>query len=215
MNYMPKRIGPDKSVRQPRYWIEVVELVAIDLPRRHPDMENLRVSITVVEPGPERDARWNKLRLRRPGLFGSVREDLTPQQSAATRDEANRWKRETIDRLRSDGYTVNGYSSVWSLYVIELDSSHLPGCPGYFYVGQTSKSPEIRIDEHRLGKRNASGPLFSRAAHRYFRGRRVDLEPKRKYFTLDSALKAESALRRKLEANGFTVSGGTERLNDP
>lgn len=194
-----------------RYWIEVIELVDTALPRRHPDKENLRVSITQVKPGPDLDSRWNNKRRREPGVFGEIRDDLMPKRSVATPEQARCRRRETIDRLQARGYTVNGNLMVWSVYVIELDSSHLPGCPGYFYVGQTSKTPEERIEEHRLGKRKASGDrLFGREAHRYFKCRREDLEPKRKWFSSPAALKAESHLRRKLEARGYTVAGGTE-----
>jgi hypothetical protein len=59
-----------------------------------------------------------------------------------------------------------------------------------------------------MGKRRT----HSLKAHRHFIRRRIDLEPRRKFFSSESALKAESATRIVLEAKGFKVIGGTERL---
>jgi predicted GIY-YIG superfamily endonuclease len=101
---------------------------------------------------------------------------------------------------------------VWSVYVIELDPHEAPSFRGYLYVGMTSKAPEIRVEEHRMGQRTGPRRTHSLKAHRHFVRRRTDLEPKRKYFSLESALRAESATRIALEAKGFTVIGGTERL---
>jgi hypothetical protein len=39
------------------------------------------------------------------------------------------------------------------------------------------------------------------------------MEPKRVYFSREEALRAESRLRRRLEARGYRVEGGTERLD--
>jgi hypothetical protein len=53
------------------------------------------------------------------------------------------------------------------LYIVLL--SYLGGkTPGYgLYVGETSKLPEARFQEHAQGKRNRKGPLFSRIVRRH------------------------------------------------
>ena len=54
-----------------------------------------------------------------------------------------------------------------NIYIILL--SGLKGkTPGYgLYVGETSKSPAYRFDEHVKGKRNRKGPLYSRIVHKH------------------------------------------------
>jgi hypothetical protein len=54
-----------------------------------------------------------------------------------------------------------------NLYIVLL--SGLNGkIPGYgLYVGETSKSPEERFQEHTRGKRNKKGPLFSRVVYKH------------------------------------------------
>jgi hypothetical protein len=53
------------------------------------------------------------------------------------------------------------------LYIVLL--SGLRGkTPGYgLYVGETSKPPEARFEEHLEGKRNRKGPLYSRVVYRH------------------------------------------------
>ena len=56
------------------------------------------------------------------------------------------------------------------------------------------------------------GPKFGRSAHKYFSRYRPDLSPKQLYFSEEQALRAESKKRLQLEARGYKVDGGTERL---
>lgn len=198
-----------------RYWIEVVELIdgnpSIAFGRRHRGIPRLHVGVTVVEPGPNLERRWNKKRAQRPGEFGEIRYDLMSTRSTVDKKRADRRCRDVIERLMARGFTVNGDTTTWKIYVIELDRSHLPGCPGYFYVGQTTKSPVERVEQHRTGTRKGSGILYSREAHRYFGAWRPDLGPKGPFFTEEAALQAESLTRVMLEQRGYTVTGGTER----
>lgn len=54
-----------------------------------------------------------------------------------------------------------------NLYIILL--ANLNGkIPGYgLYVGETSKPPAVRFNEHTQGKRNKKGPLFSRIVFKH------------------------------------------------
>jgi hypothetical protein len=53
------------------------------------------------------------------------------------------------------------------LYIVLLSGLH-GKTPGYgLYVGETSKPPEIRFQEHLEGKRNRKGPLYSRVVYRH------------------------------------------------
>jgi hypothetical protein len=125
------------------------------------------------------------------------------------------------ERLRCDGYTVNGDMTVWHLYVIELDSPSQRTCPGprgHLYVGQTSLAVEDRIRQHREGHTNLRGhQLHSRLCHKYFKCPRPDLLPEEFQQTLyckEDALIAESDLRIYFESQGYRVAGGTERLEE-
>ena len=117
----------------------------------------------------------------------------------------------------AQGYTANKNLSTWSVYVIELDTSHFTPAlrkkhSAFFYVGMTSKKVDARLAEHKEGARNEKGPKFGRSAHKYFSRYRPDLSPKQLYFSEEQALRAESKKRLQLEARGYKVDGGTERL---
>jgi hypothetical protein len=111
--------------------------------------------------------------------FVAPRPELTPRRSWPTPTEALSAKAQTVTDLRRQGHRVNGVGAVRRVYVIELDdevgpkkgSSSLP----WLYVGESSKSPMDRVEEHRNGARNQHGPLFSRVAHRHFGRARPDL----------------------------------------
>jgi hypothetical protein len=125
------------------------------------------------------------------------------------------------ERLRCDGYTVNGDMTVWHLYVIELESplqQTQSGLEGYLYVGQTSLAVEDRIRQHREGHTNLRGhQLHSRLCHKYFKCPRQDLLPEEFQQTLyckEDALIAESDLRIYFESQGYRMAGGTERLEE-
>jgi hypothetical protein len=195
-----------------RYWTVVVQINDDVLPRRHPDLPNVEVRTSVVEPGPALDRHWKRVRERLPDNYGDIRYDLMPKRSTTDREKSMKQHRAIVERLSNRGYTVNRDTRVWSVYVIELDPHEAPSFRGYLYVGMTSKAPEIRVEEHRMGQRTGPRRTHSLKAHRHFVRRRTDLEPKRKYFSLESALRAESATRIVLEAKGFKVIGGTERL---
>lgn len=201
-----------------RHWIVVVELHD-DPPtgrirRRHRSLPNLHVGVTVVEPGAALDRHWERNRQKNPGVYGPIRYDLMDRRTLRSKEAADRRRTKVVRSLMNRGFTVNGDLTVWNTYVIELDHSHIPDCPGWFYVGMTSKRPSERVWEHMTGARNKRGPLFSRVAHQYFVRWRPDIGRPHNHFSREAALQAESRLRIVLEDRGYRVSGGTERYDD-
>jgi predicted GIY-YIG superfamily endonuclease len=194
-----------------RWWIEVVEILDPDLPRRLADKPNVKVSIRVSQPTAETVHQHHK---DQPVLF---RADLSPTKSYSDYELAKNRKTEVRERLMAQGYTFNGSLSTWSVYVIELDTSHFTPTQrkkhsAFFYVGMTSKKVDARLAEHKEGARTDKGPKFGRSAHKYFSRYRPDLSPKKLYFSQEQALRAESKKRLQLESRGYKVDGGTERL---
>ena len=202
----------EKAKPQPkRWWIEVVEILDPDLPRRLADKPNVKVSVRMSQPTPDNVQTHFK---EQKVLF---RADLSPTKSYSDQELAKNRKAEVRDRLMAQGYTVSGSLSMWSVYVIELDTSHFTPAQrkkysAFFYVGMTSKKVDARLAEHKEGARSEKGPKFGRSAHKYFAKYRPDLSPSRYYPSQEQALRAESKKRLQLEARGYKVDGGTERL---
>jgi len=202
----------EKAKPQPkRWWIEVVEILDPDLPRRLADKPNVKVSVRMSQPTLDNVQTHFK---EQTVLF---RADLSPTKSYSQSELAKAREREVRDRLKTKGYTVNNDLKVWSVYVIELDTSHFTPAQrkkysAFFYVGMTSKKVDARLAEHKEGARTEKGPKFGRSAHKYFARYRPDLSPKHLYFSQEQALSAESKKRLQLEARGYKVDGGTERL---
>jgi len=200
-----------KKVITKRWWIEVVEFLDPDLSRRLADKPNVKVSIRVSQPTLDNvQTHFEKVKV----LF---RADLSPTKSYSDYELAKNRKTEVRERLMAQGYTVNKNLSTWSVYVIELDTSHFTSAQrkkhsAFFYVGMTSKKVDARLAEHKEGARTDKGPKFGRSAHKYFSRYRPDLSPKKLYFSQELALRAESKKRLQLEARGYKVDGGTERL---
>ncbi len=197
-----------RSLREPRNYILVVELDDA-VPRRHPDRPNLYVALTTQEPSNRFAAllRGKGPAWIRDRLVG-LRDDLT-SGPFILREEAEAERRAAVRCLKQEGYTVNRDSRVWTVYVIELDPK---GCQdpgrGFVYVGETSKTPEERYEEHKKGKRNKRGPLFSPVARRWGRRLRPDLAPQTRYFDQAASKAAEKRWAAKLKAEGYKVAGG-------
>lgn len=95
----------------------------------------------------------------------------------------------------------------FSVYAIELDDPRGRGGPPQVYVGSTAKSAEERFARHRQG-----GPLANAKVWRFGTRLRPDLTKRLgPYATRDAAERAETRLRRRLEARGWRVFGGTGR----
>ena len=191
------------------YWILVIER-ADDSPRRDPRLAHLHVEITITAPGDRLDAVWERKRAKKPGQWGPIRYDMMDETSFATHSLAEKGKQAMIDRLSRLGHAVNGKSTVYRTYVIELDDSNKPGHRGWLYVGQTSKPIPDRIDEHRTGARFRS----SSKVRKHFRCARLDLADQHPFFTSEDALMAESRLRVQLERLGYLVDGGQEKYEE-
>ena len=119
------------------------------------------------------------------------------------------------DRLR-DLNQPTGRNNQRRVYVIELDHSHLAGpVSGYFYVGETSRPPEVRFEQHRTDARSASGRrLAARGISPHVRRLRPDLAPTKFYLSKADAEAAEAATRRRLEAAGYQVRGAHTMTDD-
>jgi hypothetical protein len=197
-----------RRLKEPRYWVLVVELDDI-VPRRDPDKPNLYVGLTIEEPA----TRYERLKMGYgpawlQGNLVRLRGDLV-SGPFLSRDDAGLECRMAIRCLRSEGYTVNRDTRVWTVYVIEMDPK---GCKdpvkGFVYVGETSKTPEARYKEHIKGKRNKRGRLYSRSVRKYGTRLRLDLAPEIKYFDGASSKAAEKRWARKLKGEGYKVVGG-------
>lgn len=192
----------------PRNWVLVVELDDV-VPRLDPDKPNLYVGLTIEEPA----TRYERLKMGYgpawlQGHLVRLRGDLT-SGPFLSRDDARLEYRMAIRCLKSEGYTVNRDTRVWTVYVIEMDPK---GCKdpgkGFMYVGETSKTPEARYKEHIKGRRNKRGRLYSRAVRKYGQRLRMDLAPETRYFDVASSKAAEKRWARKLKDEGYKVVGG-------
>ena len=197
-----------RRLSAPRNWVLVVELDDV-VPRRDPDKPNLYVGLTIEAPS----IRYQRLeRGTGPawlqGRLVRLRDDLV-SGPFLKQDEARRECRIAIRCLRSEGYTVNRDTRVWTVYVIEMDPE---GCrdpgKGFLYVGETSKTPEARYKEHLKGRRNRRGRLYSRSVRKHGRRLRMDLAPETRYFDAASSKAAEKRWARKLKDEGYKVIGG-------
>lgn len=198
---------PTMKSKQHSYRILVIELDDV-VTRRNPAKPNLLVTLTVDTP----ERRFNSLAKGKSWYSSHLRElrlDLAPQVTFTNRETAAKAESKLIHKLKSQGFTVNRDTAVWSLYVIELDPSAVskPG-KGHVYVGQTSLTPEARFQQHIKGVRNDHGPLFARVVHAHGLRLMPNLMPKVKYYDQESAKAAEKRLAERLKERGYRVRGG-------
>ena len=192
-----------------QYGIIVAELKDV-VPRRIPSLPNLYVGITTMnllerfehlKKG--KGSPWLKNNLN------SLREDLSIELGLERHDEARKLKKRLVDSLKSEGYTVNRNTDIWTVYVIELHSSAIkdPG-EGYVYVGETQKTPEERFSEHMNRATNGKTKLFSSVVANHGKQLRMDLAPGINYFDKPSSKKAEAEWADHLRSLGYKVKGG-------
>lgn len=192
-----------------RYWLIVIELDDV-VDRRDSRKPNLYVAKTVTPPE-ERFAtiqrtkkkHWYSEHVKR------LRTDLGSSRTYRSSEEAKQALTKLTAKLTSEGYTVNRNTKVWTVYVIELDKTAIsnPG-KGYVYVGETSRTPEERFEQHRDGARNKRGPLYAGVVRRHGVRLRPDLAPRKKYFDQASAKRGEKEHFELLKSRGFNVKGG-------
>lgn len=194
----------------PTSWsLFVVELDDV-VARRDPAKPNLYVARTIVEP----EKRFDNIRKGKKKHWYSdhavrLRQDLAPSRRYDSQEKAKAAYTRLVKKLAKEGYTVNRDTRVWTVYVIELDSSGVSHPrKGYVYVGETSKTPEERFCEHMEGARNKRGKLFSNDVHKHGRVLRPDLAPNRLYFDQESSKRAEKQHAELLRAKGYSVAGG-------
>jgi len=197
-----------KRISRPTNWVLVVELDDV-VRRRDSAKPNLYVGLTIEAPV----VRYERLKMGYGpdwllGHLVSLRDDLA-SGPFLRQDEARRELRVAVRCLKGEGYTVNRDTRVWTVYVIELDpkGSKDPG-KGFVYVGETSKTPEERFQEHIKGKRNKRGRLYSRLVRKYGQRLRPDLAPETRYFDAASSKAAEKRWARKMKDEGYKVVGG-------
>lgn len=188
----------------------VVELKDV-VPRRDPDLPNLYVAKTVSTIEQRFDylkggkaPEWvqdNIVRLRR---------DLSVPTRPIESSLARTLHRDTASALQSRGFTVNLATTIWRVYVIELDPAGVkdPGL-GLLYVGQTSRTPEERFQQHitkALGTK--SQRLHSSVVAKPGMRLRMDLAPKKPLFDKEAAELAEVEWAVHLRSLGYVVKGG-------
>ena len=217
---------PRKPPRPSNRWLCVFETDDSDGTRRISDKPRVLVKQKTVQPGAKLDTWLQKTKQsKRPELV-RVRYDLMPASQQSKQYRYPRDKELIKAALKSlrkkllcKGYTVNKSMSVYSLYVIELNDSHIADRPdgyrGYVYVGQTGLSVEERAKQHELGPEYPwkKKPKHSTICHRYFRKLNLGLLPQRfqtKLLCRSAALRAEYNLRLHFESNGYKVEGGKE-----
>ena len=144
------------------------------------------------------------------GQVRSLRDDLAPSHRFQTRKKAKERKGKLINKLSRQGFTVNRDTTVFRLYVIELNSENVSDVGrGYVYVGETSKLIEERFQQH---INDARGPKGRRIASKivFRRGLRLlpRLIPSQVYFTRKASEEAEARLAERLRKKGYKVEGG-------
>jgi hypothetical protein len=191
------------------YRLMVIELDDV-VPRRDAKKPNLYVTKTVSE----LEARFEVIQRGKKthwytGHVKKLRSDLAPHRSYMSAEKATDALDKLIRKLKSEGYTVNRDTQVWTVYVIELDSSATtkPG-KGYVYVGETSCTPEERFKQHKDGKRNDRGRLYSGVVKEHGVRLRPDLAPRHKFFDQAASKRAEKELFDLLKAKGYNTKGG-------
>lgn len=200
----------DKTPDLRRYRIAVIELTDVG-PRVDSSLPHLYIGLTVI--APDRFAKGLAHGRYRPkwahGQVVGLREDLT-SKGDFLRSDAMRIRDGLIQKLRSEGYTVNRNTTAYRTYVINLVDPDRPELTGRFvYVGQTSKDVETRLVEHLTDARRASGQrLASSVVTRYGVGLNTELMNSRIYTTQKAAVAAEKRLAERLIKKGYTVKGG-------
>jgi hypothetical protein len=199
----------NESSTPQQYWLIVIELDDV-VDRRDPRKPNLYVTKTVTPPE-ERFATIQRSKKKHwyTEHVIRLRTDLVNTRTHTSSEDAQQALAKLRRKLSSEGYTVNRNTQVWTVYVIELDKAAVtnPG-KGYVYVGETSRTPEERFQQHREGARNKFGRLYAGVVKQHGVRLRPDLAPRKKYFDQASAKRGEKEHFELLKSRGFNVKGG-------
>ena len=207
---------PDKSLKlRGKHSIMVVEL---DSQR---DSKKTRLYVTSSSQSPEKFierliAKQDELNL--PGKPVGLRQELVlGYKPSRSKSAIQRRLKETKQRLDKLGFEVFPY---WRIYVLDVD----PDKPEplldrgkrnhVVYVGQTSKTIEMRLFEHQGLRRGKDGRYLGAPS---IEGRspqlNTDLTPEDRVFSLEDALAFETEYSMKLKDLEFRVLG--DGLTDP
>ena len=152
------------------------------------------------------------------GKVEKLRADLLPNyRETNDREEAEKRLGKLKIDLSRQGFGVNGDSTVWVVYVLDIDPNVEPkildlGKKGKaIYVGQTSTTRELRVEQH-------AGRLLSKSGKhigsRKTKGRNpvlnLHLSPIKEMFTKEDALVFETETHKRLEKIGYRVLGDVQ-----
>ncbi len=191
------------------YKLVVVELADV-VPRRDANKPNLYVGFTDAALEGLDDAISHAKEWVR-GNEVELRQDLARETRFTSKKRAKKARAKLVRKLGNQGYTVNRDTTVYRMYVIELDPEGIGDLGrGYLYVGETSKAIEERFEQHRTGARNAAGTVRLASSVVYRRGLRLrdDLIPGGVYFSRKASKEAEVRLAERLRKRGYRVEGG-------
>ena len=195
-------------------------IIAIELdnslPRRTPGLPHLYVGLTKV-PIDERlvDLKSGAGPKELAGTYLRLRQELLDategMDSARTAKAVLKREKKRLARL---GHALNGISTVWHTYVVDLDPTGMTEVgKGYVYVGQTSHTPEERFAIHKAPKPKAPArDLRSKVVAK--RGLCLNYElmtklsPSSPVYTQQDALALEKKWAKKLHNMGYRVEAG-------
>jgi hypothetical protein len=201
--------------KKTRWRIIAVELTS-DMPRRKSTLPHLYIGLSTVEI----DERFSNLKngAGPKGLVGTyvrTRQDLL--ESAEVYEHPRTAKanlRREKKRLAKLGYALNGISTIWHTYVVDLDPTGMTDVgKGYVYVGQTSHTPEERYAIHKAPRRPAPAKdIRSKVVNKRGVGLNYELmkqlTPSSPVFTKQDALALEKKWAKKLYNMGYRVEAG-------
>jgi hypothetical protein len=197
-------------------WRIVVVELDHALPRRTPGLPHLYVGLTKVSIE-ERlvDLKSGAGPKELAGTYLHLRQDLigTTEDFSYAKSAKSALKREK-KRLARLGHAINGISSVWHTYVVDLEPTGMTEVgKGYVYVGQTSHTPEVRFVIHKGPKPKAPAKdLRSKVVAK--RGLCLNYElmtklsPSSPVYTQEDALALEKKWAKKLHNMGYRVEAG-------
>ena len=186
------------------------------MPRRNPNLPHLYVANTVDTP----EGRFQQLRNGKGPEFArgkhlELRQDLNPHNGPAGDElEAVNRLKGLVRALTVEGYAINGISTLYYIYVVNLDPSGMTDVgKGYVYVGQTSHTPEERYAIHKGPKPEVPAKdLRSKVVAK--RGLCLNYElmtkltPSSPVYTQQDALALEKKWAKKLHKMGYRVEAG-------
>ena len=139
-------------------------------------------------------------------LLETLPTEIGALESYRKKDDASKVRAQVRDHLLDQGYVVADARTdeVYTIYIINLvdDPAPDPSAGKWVYVGETSKTPEDRFDEHKSGTRD------NKAAREHGRDLNYDLMkdfPQVRFRQDSEWLEADTG--EKLRESGYVVEG--------